>query len=172
MCLKQVFRQCEFPKPELIASLSDQHRQVFCWTDAVFAGLGHRSTRLFRRLQHWYQSFLIDSMVSADPWLMDDPELMQTTKQQPWVVRWATQDFGIFCSTEMGIHKLERVSIPLCKICKNYLLLYCKYYLTYNKSLSKKKKKKKLPEISWSMCTRKCEKKYMGDIKWIDWIVL
>ena len=71
-----------------------------------------------------------------------DGRLMQTTKQQPWVVRWATQDFGIFCSTEMGIHKLERVSIPLCKICKNYLLLYCKYYLTYNKSLSKKKKKK------------------------------
>ena len=78
---------------------------------------------------------LTDFMVSADPWLMDDPELMQTTKQQPWVVRWTTQDFGIVCSTELGIHKLERVSIPLCKICKNYLLLYCKYYLTYNKSL-------------------------------------
>ena len=39
-----------FQKPELIAGLSDQHRQLFCWTEAVFAGLGHRSGGLFRRL--------------------------------------------------------------------------------------------------------------------------
>ena len=39
-------------KTELIAGLSDQHKQFFCWTDAVFADLGHRwrSGRLFRRI--------------------------------------------------------------------------------------------------------------------------
>ena len=40
-----------FQKLELIAGLSDQHRQLFCWTDSVFAGLGHRSSGLFRRLK-------------------------------------------------------------------------------------------------------------------------
>ena len=48
-------------KTELIAGLSDHHRQVFCWTDAVFAGLGHWSTRLFRRLLLWYISVKFES---------------------------------------------------------------------------------------------------------------
>ena len=39
-----------FRKLELIGGLSDQHRQLLCWTDAVFASLGLRSSGLFRRL--------------------------------------------------------------------------------------------------------------------------
>ena len=50
-CWEQYLGNVNFQKPELIAGLSDQHRQFFCWTDAVFAGLGHRSGGLFRRLQ-------------------------------------------------------------------------------------------------------------------------
>ena len=54
MCLGQYLQYLgsgNFQNTELIAGLSDQQRQLFCWTDAVFAGLGHRSTRLFRRLR-------------------------------------------------------------------------------------------------------------------------
>ena len=50
MCLELYLGNVNFQNTELIAGLSDQQRQLFCWTDAVFAGLGHRSTRLFRRL--------------------------------------------------------------------------------------------------------------------------
>ena len=45
-----IFGEWEFQKPELIAGLLDQLRQPFSWTDAVFAGLGHRSGGLFWRL--------------------------------------------------------------------------------------------------------------------------
>ena len=50
MCLKQYGNFWNTHDTELIAGLSDQQRWLFCWTDAVFGGLGHRSTRLFRRL--------------------------------------------------------------------------------------------------------------------------
>ena len=56
-CLEQYLGNGNFQNTELIAVLSDQQRQLFCWTDAradaVFAGLGHRSTRLFLRLHSW-----------------------------------------------------------------------------------------------------------------------
>ena len=50
MCLEQYLGNGNFWNTELIAGLSDQQRQLFCWTDVVFGGLGHRSTRLFQRL--------------------------------------------------------------------------------------------------------------------------
>ena len=50
-CLEQYLGDGNFQKPEPIAGLLDQHRQLLCWTDAVFAGLGHRSGGLIRRLQ-------------------------------------------------------------------------------------------------------------------------
>ena len=43
-------RNVNFRKLELIGGLSDQQRQLLCWTDAVFASLGLRSSGLFRRL--------------------------------------------------------------------------------------------------------------------------
>ena len=45
-----IFGQCEFPK---YRTNCWSFGPKFCWTDTVFAGLGHRSTRLFRRLVHW-----------------------------------------------------------------------------------------------------------------------
>ena len=59
MCLEQYLGNVNFQNTELIAGLSDQQRQLFCWTGAVFAGLGHRSTRLFRRLRWTPLSSLI-----------------------------------------------------------------------------------------------------------------
>ena len=47
-----IFGNGNFQKTELIAGLSDQHRLLFCRTDALFAGLGRQSIRLFQRLMH------------------------------------------------------------------------------------------------------------------------
>ena len=69
-------------KTELIAGLSDHHRQVFCWTDAVFVVLGHRSTRLFRRLISWLN----------DGYIHTCRELLLTIgiKSQVSIVKWWT----------------------------------------------------------------------------------
>ena len=57
-------------KTEVIAGLSDQHGQLFCWTDAVFAGLGHRSGRLFRRLYGWVMVGMGHVVESGYGWVM------------------------------------------------------------------------------------------------------
>ena len=62
-CLEQYLGNVNFQKPEPIAGLSDQHRQFFCWTDAVFAGLGHRSGGLFRRLTSQASERLFQSIM-------------------------------------------------------------------------------------------------------------
>ena len=49
----EIWNQSEnFQKLELIASLSDQHKQLFCRTDTVFASLGCWSSKLFQRLMY------------------------------------------------------------------------------------------------------------------------
>ena len=50
-CLEQYFGNGNLKKPRTNCCLSDHHRQLFCQTDAVFAGLGQWSSRLFRRLK-------------------------------------------------------------------------------------------------------------------------
>ena len=73
MCLKQYLGNGNFwntHDTELIAGLSDQQRWLFCWTDAVFGVLGHRSTRLFRRLSpysEWSLSSVPWNLVSFPP---------------------------------------------------------------------------------------------------------
>ena len=85
-CLEQYFGNGNFPKPELIAGLSDHHRQLFCRTDAVFAGLGHWSSRL-----PWEKNW--------PPWLLTVssrwPKWSQPAVTEPWPGPWLSCDLAV-----------------------------------------------------------------------------
>ena len=81
-CLEQYLGNGNFQKPELIAGLSDQLRQPFCWTDAVFAGLGHRSSGLFRRLV--FMGCIYPNPSGLPHWHWGNHMIAPVLVKQPW----------------------------------------------------------------------------------------